>query len=356
MAMAAPVDCPISEQENRPPTVAVSVSHKQVRTPAPSPQRGPVGFPVKNTFIHYGTPIMRTPNRAMATPKTVPPNFAPEAEAAAAAGLRTPVLGVWSAGRPPVPDWPADLGLQMQQMQQMQQMYHMPQPMQTMPQHMQTMPQPMQPMQPMLQPMQPMAHQAQSAASGRATGAGIAPLRLFDFLPSPKVQPESMQHFAPMMPPPMPLPSMVQMPLQPVPGAEAPFMMAAPLPPLPQLGPGTAGSAPCYTAGPAFSAPAASYCSYGGAPPLAPPAWQHFSAGDTSSVPPPPLLPPTVGGCTPEGAAFAQFAGGYAVAESGLNAGAAAFQPWDSSGAAVSGGGVMTFHNSGAMLAMQPPQ
>jgi hypothetical protein len=111
-------------------------------------------FPVKNTFIHYGTPVRGTTGCG-GTPKTVPPDFAPEAE------------------------W-LDLSLA-------------PFPYGTQPA----------PSAPLASPMPntggrpgPDAWRAGADREGQSTrGRGVAPLRLFDFLPSPTIQaPPSVLH------------------------------------------------------------------------------------------------------------------------------------------------------------------
>lgn len=114
---------------------------KQVATPAGSPPRPANGqpvaaFPVKNTFIHYGTPV-RTTMRTAASPKTVPPNFAPEgvlrerAAPSAQAPFLMPVTGLRNSPRTLVTG-PVEEG-----------------------------------------------------TSAKSSAGGVAPLRLFDFLPSP---------------------------------------------------------------------------------------------------------------------------------------------------------------------------
>lgn len=117
------------EQENiAPHTLAM----QKVRTPVPSPRPGrgqcTAMYPVRNTFIHYGThtPLRAEKNR-LASPKTVPPNFAPEESLA----LETA----------PVPAWPPATR----------------------------------------------AFMSSAVPETAPRGAGVAPLRLFDFLPSPKV-------------------------------------------------------------------------------------------------------------------------------------------------------------------------
>lgn len=127
------------DQENMPPSVVCGKA-TQVRTPAPSPPRpaaAGAAYPVRNTFIHYGTPL-RAGARAVASPKTVPPNFAPEES-----------LQFESVPQA-VPEWPPSVAYQPTMMMMM-----------------------------MMPPAQ---------AVDASRGAGIAPLRLFDFLPSPKVQ------------------------------------------------------------------------------------------------------------------------------------------------------------------------
>lgn len=133
----------MQDQENIPPA-----SPSRPPTSALG-QLSPVAYPVKNTFIHYGTPC-RTERRMVATPKTVPPDFRPEQQ-------------IWQLQQSPM------LG---------QQPMHQQQPQQ-------------------LPPAFAMPAQTRPAAEVAAprptvqadTGAGVAPLRLFDFLPSPSMNP-----------------------------------------------------------------------------------------------------------------------------------------------------------------------
>lgn len=78
-------------------TVAAGSVPEPAGTPAPSstpPAEGSTGegFPVKNTFIHYGPPgtPLRSTKRDMTSPQTVPPDFAPEVALAQLRGLPTP--------------------------------------------------------------------------------------------------------------------------------------------------------------------------------------------------------------------------------------------------------------------------
>jgi hypothetical protein len=68
-------------KENRPPE-----PQNPAKEGAAGNASGAGAFPVKNTFIHYGTPV-RTSTRALASPQTVPPNFAPEGLIAREGGL-----------------------------------------------------------------------------------------------------------------------------------------------------------------------------------------------------------------------------------------------------------------------------
>lgn len=165
-------------QENKPPEELAAAKMTAAYTPVASPvSRGlgltPRAFPVKNTFIHYGTPVSHA-QRALASPKTVPPNFAPEqheeeARAAAIPEERLPPFTLsyltQSCGRPPTAPGPAAA---------------------------------------VGQPLQ------------GPRGQGIAPLKLFDYLPSPKAQ-----QMAPLVPQMAPL--VPQMP-----GTQAPPGVAQP--------------------------------------------------------------------------------------------------------------------------------
>jgi len=122
-------------QENRPPAAT---------TQEAPPFGSPKPLPVKNTFIHYGTPIRHTTG-VRGTPKTVPPDFAPEARLLEPLQIPFPGAAVESqpspipntGGRPGPDAWRAGAE----------------------------------------QPVQ------------LARGRGVAPLRLFDFLPSPSTAP-----------------------------------------------------------------------------------------------------------------------------------------------------------------------
>eukprot|EP00440_Ansanella_granifera_P065091 gb/GFBE01070581.1/.p1 GENE.gb/GFBE01070581.1/~~gb/GFBE01070581.1/.p1 ORF type:complete len:319 (+),score=51.23 gb/GFBE01070581.1/:1-957(+) len=253
----------LNHKENRPPcaspSVGMSTGSKEVRSPAPSPPR-PVanetnlGFPVKNTFIHYGTP-MRTPTRSLATPKTVPPNFKPPEELRAA----LPPFAVPRQPQPAVPEWPGHAAAPQTQHVQA----HVVQTAQP-----------------------PAAQQVQGLVAPRA---GIAPLRLFDFLPSPKVK-KDIQMVMPSqlpssVPPPPQMPPCVQpqaQPLHAAPAFQAPYPAPVP-PPLLQLSAGTSfGQMPePPTQAPMMAAPSV---------------WS--VSGDAPCPPPPPPLPPVVQGAT----------------------------------------------------------
>lgn len=144
----------MQNQENRPP----QASSNQAGAETPTAISG-AGFPVKNTFIHYGTPLRTT--SVSSPPKTVPPNFAPEGILADVAPLAAPQ-------------------------------------------------------------MSPSAFAARAATAippETPTQRGIAPLRLFDFLPSPTMQ----------QPAGMPQQVAPQMQSQPAPGVQvlAPTMMTS---------------------------------------------------------------------------------------------------------------------------------
>lgn len=114
-------------------------------------------YPVRNTFIHYGTPLRSAP-RTMASPKTVPPNFAPE-QALLFDGVEP--MNYYGAPPPPLFLCPGGGAA------------------------------------PALPPTQPPQGSPPRVAASRPAGAGgygaeaptqrgaVAPLRLFDFLPSP---------------------------------------------------------------------------------------------------------------------------------------------------------------------------
>lgn len=169
------------DQENRPPSAMLGV--KEVRTPAPSPPRPghgqQPGHPVRNTFIHYGTPL-RAGTRALASPKTVPPNFAPEVQE----GLT--IEAAWTTQQrqqPTVPEWPPVARPSATYFSTVERL--------------------------------PLAVEAPNLR-----GAGIAPLRLFDFLPSPKVQPVQGTAVMPQLQgqmPPMPVAGMPAMQVAPTP-------------------------------------------------------------------------------------------------------------------------------------------
>lgn len=123
-----------------------------------APFGSPRPLPVKNTFIHYGTPIRHTTG-IVGTPKTVPPNFAPEAD----------LLGFSLAPCPA-----ATSSLQ-------------PSPLN---------PSPIASPVPIASPMPntggrpgPDHYRAVADRDAQVTRSrAVAPLRLFDFLPSPTVQ------------------------------------------------------------------------------------------------------------------------------------------------------------------------
>eukprot|EP00933_Yihiella_yeosuensis_P081249 TRINITY_DN94820_c0_g1_i1.p1 TRINITY_DN94820_c0_g1~~TRINITY_DN94820_c0_g1_i1.p1 ORF type:complete len:306 (+),score=70.54 TRINITY_DN94820_c0_g1_i1:114-1031(+) len=294
-----------NEQENRVPHMSPNASPmtKEVRTPAMSPTRptkeNGVAFPVKNTFIHYGSPCARTPTRVLATPKTVPHNFAPEV----AAEMRHGSLQQ-TAQMTPVPDWPGKLQEQLpplpihqdQNTQVSHACYQVSQSVLQVPQNMPLQaPQHLAPQQPSPQPPQHSPSSgAPAARSSSAAASGVAPLRLFDFLPSPKIQqpdPVPAAQLQPVPPPPFfppQLPS--QQPV--VPQAQHVQQVQAQSaagmqqvvwgaqPPQPQAHQ-MAGHVP-----------------YGGSAPYAMPysqvAWQPAAGQQGAYVPPPPPLPPFV--------------------------------------------------------------
>lgn len=163
-------------QENRPPEVVVVA--KEVKGPWPSPPRPTAtSYPVRNTFIHYGTPLRGTTSRTLASPRTVPPNFAPEDG------------GVLEFA-PHLPEWPPAPG-------------HSPVvAVATTPCSMLTSEWTAVDRQ-LAPPLGVPGSSCQAQLQPR--GAGIAPLRLFDFLPSPKVP---VQHSGPPQEPPQALPPM----------------------------------------------------------------------------------------------------------------------------------------------------
>jgi len=132
-----------------PPGVAVA-KEASCSSPRPQNHRSVGVFPVKNTFIHYGTPVRGTTG-SRSTPKTVPHDFAPEAEFDASL-------------------WPAPISVGSQPRVSA----------------------------PISSPMPntggrpgPEAWRAAAERDGQqpARGRGVAPLRLFDFLPSPTTVP-----------------------------------------------------------------------------------------------------------------------------------------------------------------------
>mmetsp|Transcript_87084 Transcript_87084/g.150254 ORF Transcript_87084/g.150254 Transcript_87084/m.150254 type:complete len:350 (+) Transcript_87084:1-1050(+) len=196
----------MQNQENRPP-VQPQVKEVVIGSPRTSPG---ASFPVKNTFIHYGTPL-RTSTAGLSTPKTVPPDFAPEALAACAPwpfsqpsqSPQGPLSPLPNTGGRPGPEnrRPNAVGMQ--------------------------------------------APAVVGAADAGATGqrGGVAPLRLFDFLPSPTVQPlQPPQQLPTLQPAPLQAP-MLQMqaqPPQPMPTMQHPSLQAAPPPPTYTQGAGAA--------------------------------------------------------------------------------------------------------------------
>jgi len=149
----------MQNQENRAP---MGVTSNEAPFGSPRP------LPVKNTFIHYGTPI-RHGTGISGTPKTVPPNFAPEAD----------LLGISLA---PFPG--ATSSLQPAP-------FPMASPMAC----------------PMASPMPntggrpgPDHYRNVAERDGQANRSrAVAPLRLFDFLPSPTVQQAPQPHLVQMM-------------------------------------------------------------------------------------------------------------------------------------------------------------
>jgi len=73
----------------------------EVASPRRASEEGGGAFPVRNTFIHYGTPLRRTSAGGRASPQTVPPDFAPEADIPWANDLQAmPPFGFQSGGIP----------------------------------------------------------------------------------------------------------------------------------------------------------------------------------------------------------------------------------------------------------------
>lgn len=135
----------MQSQENRPP---MNQSPPMNQPAKEAPFGSPRPVPVKNTFIHYGTPI-RHNTGVRGTPKTVPPDFAPEAELLDASLAPFPGASSGSAIAGPVASPMPNTGGR----------------------------------------PGPEAFRAGADRDGLpARGRGVAPLRLFDFLPSPTVQ------------------------------------------------------------------------------------------------------------------------------------------------------------------------
>lgn len=245
----------MQNQENRPP---VATSAKEAPFGSPRP------LPVKNTFIHYGTPI-RANTGIHGTPKTVPAHFAPEAE------LSELFLAPFPGSQPsapiasPMPNTGGRPG--------------------------------------------PEAWRAGADREGQPNrGRGVAPLRLFDFLPSPTVQappPQVLQMMpqAPgqvpttaFMPPPPPQHAVPNSGCVGIQAVSQPFWQAEPM-----------AQAPCMAPAPTYAP--MQYCAEGlQASSLQPPAWPPWNTSTTTVQLPGasahcmgPVNNPVVASCTAPG-------------------------------------------------------
>lgn len=242
-----------------------------------SPRTSPgAAFPVKNTFIHYGTPL-RTTSVGLSTPKTVPPDFAPEAAS-------TCDLAPWPFAQPsqspqgplsPLPNTGGRPGLESRR----------------------------------FNAAGAQAPVVSGEADAGATGqrGAVAPLRLFDFLPSPTVQP---------LPPPQQLSALQHAPLH------APILQMQAQPPqaLPTIQhppPQAPPPPPTYTQGAGAALPntAAQHSM-----PLQVPLWQRLDSASNASQAP--TMQPSTG--------VATFAPMQFPPSEGLQA--VAWPPWQNGG------------------------